>query len=109
MDAEILRKRENSENCPSDIFKYVVTMTRHMFVCLAHVNTCLTHVFNNRTGVFDTSYCKMDDEKSENAKNSENCPAEIFTCQICGYDDRTHVCMVWQRKHMCDTRYTRKV
>src|SRR5690349_1670770 len=49
------------------------------------------------------SYYKMDDEKSENAKNSENCPSEIFTSQICGYDDQTHVCMSGTRKHMSDT------
>ena len=45
----------------------------------------------------------MDDEKSENAKNSENCPYEIFTSHICGYDDQTHVCMSGTRKHMSGT------
>src|SRR5689334_21058076 len=52
---------------------------------------------------FDTSYWQDGRRKSEHAKNSENCPSEIFTCQICGYGDQTHVCMSDTRKRMSDT------
>ena len=45
----------------------------------------------------------MEAEILRKRKNSENCPSKIFTCQICGYDDQTHVCMSGTRRHMSDT------
>ena len=100
MDAEILRTRQNSENCPLEKFtSQTCGYDDQTHVCMVgirkHMSDTCFEPSDWYKNILTQVIGKMDTENLRKRKNSENCPSEIFTCQICGYGDQTHVCMVW--------------